>query len=119
MEFCKRLEDERKKERLKQPPRNTIGVPYFCDVILGRGTPIQEHPGNRNLRQIVVGRYKEYEKALKGAKRSIAREIVDTIKQDGGLFIKKEGNKFLPVDDAVAIVKVSANFRTLRLKGGI
>lgn len=112
------LEQRRKLERLKYPLRSTIGVPSAQDVLLGKGTPFQIHWGNRALRQLVSERSKEYDKAQKGAKKSIAKDIVDMIKGDGGLFLKRDGTKWVPVNDDVALLKVSAAFRTLRIKSG-
>ncbi|CAJ1965031.1 unnamed protein product [Cylindrotheca closterium] len=119
LEYCLRLEQQRKHERLNYPLRHSIGVPFPQDVLLGKGLPFQNHPGNTNFRQVVVDRYKEYEKAQKGLKRAIAKEIVDTIRGNGGLFLKQDGKKWVPANDEVSVLKVSAAFRTLRLKGGV
>ncbi|CAJ1965021.1 unnamed protein product [Cylindrotheca closterium] len=118
LEHCRILKQQRKHERLKYPLRHIIGVPSAQDVLLGKGTPFQNHAGNKSLRQVVVDRYKEYEKAQKGLKKVIAKEIVDVIRGNGGLFLKQDGKKWIPVNGEVAVVKVSAAFRTLRLKGG-
>ncbi|CAJ1965027.1 unnamed protein product [Cylindrotheca closterium] len=118
LEYCRRLEQLRKHERLKYPLRHIIGVPSAQDVLLGKGTPFQNHAGNKSLRQVVSDRYKEYEKAQKGLKKVIAKEIVDAIRGNGGLFLKQDGKKWIPVNGEVAVLKVSAAFRTLRLKGG-
>ncbi|CAJ1965263.1 unnamed protein product [Cylindrotheca closterium] len=119
LEYCRRLEQERRHERLNYPLRHNIGVPFPQDVLLGKGTPFQNHPGNTNLRKVVVDRYKEYEKAQKGLKKVIAKEIVDAIRGNGGLFLKQDGKKWVPANDEVAVLKVSAAFRTLRGKGGV
>ncbi|CAJ1946213.1 unnamed protein product, partial [Cylindrotheca closterium] len=59
---------------------------------------------------------KEYEKAKKGRKKVIAQECVDAIRSNGGLFLKQDGNKWFVVDIEVAIKKVGALFRSLRLR---
>ncbi|CAJ1965017.1 unnamed protein product [Cylindrotheca closterium] len=115
-EDSQRLEKQRCLERLKYPIRSTIGVPFCEDVLLGKGTPFQIHTGNRKLRKIVVDRHKEYEKAKKGRKKVIAQECVDAIRSNGGLFLKQDGNKWFVVDIEVAIKKVGALFRSLRLR---
>ncbi|CAJ1964761.1 unnamed protein product [Cylindrotheca closterium] len=117
LEHCNQLEQQRMHERLKYPMRHTIGVPAAHDVLLGKGTPFQNHWGNKNLRHMVLDRYKEYEKAKKGIKKAIACEIVDSIRGTGGLFLKQGEKEWVPVSDEVAMTKVSAGFRTLRLKG--
>ncbi|CAJ1965087.1 unnamed protein product [Cylindrotheca closterium] len=119
LEHCRQLEQQRKHERLKYPLRHSIAVPSPQDVLLGKGTPFQNHPGNKKLRQVVVDRYKEYEKAQKGFKRLIVKEIVDLIRGNGALFLKQDGKKWVPANDEVAMLKVSAAFRTLRRKGGV
>jgi len=118
LEYCRRLEQQRMIERLKYPLRHAIAVPSAQDVLLGKGSPFQNHAGNKSLRQLVFDRYKEYEKAQKGEKKSIAQEIVDAIRGNGGLFLKQDGKKWVRVNDEVSVLKVSAAFRTLRLKGG-
>ncbi|KAL3935899.1 MAG: hypothetical protein SGBAC_008678, partial [Bacillariaceae sp.] len=119
VETCRRLEQQRRHERLKYPRRKSIGIPSTQDVLLGKGSPFQNHSGNKALRQLVKYRYKEYEGAKKGTKKAIAQEIVNVIIMvNGGLFLKQDGNKWAPANDEVAILKVSAAFRTLRSKGG-
>ena len=113
-----RLEEQRQQERLKYPTRRTIAVPFREDVLLGKGTPFQIHTGNKKLRQFVSDRYKKYERAHKGEKKAVAQEIVDIIRGNGGLFLKQDGNRWVPVNDDVSMVKISALFRYLRLKSG-
>ncbi|CAJ1965015.1 unnamed protein product [Cylindrotheca closterium] len=118
LEDRQRLERQRRQERLIYPIPSTIFVPFCEDVLLGKGIPFQIHSGNRKLRMIVADRQKEYEKAKKGRKKSIAKECVDMIRSNGGLFLKQDDNKWFPVDIEVAIKKVGANFRTIRSKSG-
>ena len=118
LEYCRRMEQQRAQERLNYPLRKSVGMASSRDVLLGKGTPYQNHPGNKNLRQIVSDRYKEWDGAQKGAKKAISEEVIDTIRGDGGLFLKQDDDKWIIVDNDVARLKVSAAFRTLRLKGG-
>ena len=119
LDHCKWLKEQRKLERMRYPPRNTIGVPSSQDVLLGKGAPFQNHAGNKNLRLVVEERYKEYEKAQKGAKKQIAEDVIENIRQNGGLFLKQDGAQWVLADHKTVVLKVSAAFRTLRLKGGI
>ncbi|KAL3935574.1 MAG: hypothetical protein SGBAC_008938, partial [Bacillariaceae sp.] len=96
LEICRRLEQQRKHERLKYPLRRTIGTPAAQDVLLGKGQPFQNHSGNKSLRQVVSDRYKEYDKAKRGGKKTIAQEVIDVIRGNGGLFLKQDGNKWVP-----------------------
>ena len=118
LENCRRLEKQRKLERLYFPPRKTIGMPSSQDVLLGKGAPFQNHAGNKNLRLLVAERYREYEKAQKGAKKQLAEDVIETIKHNGGLFLKQDGDQWVLADHKTVVLKVSAAFRTLRLKGG-
>ncbi|KAL3940972.1 MAG: hypothetical protein SGBAC_004580 [Bacillariaceae sp.] len=114
LQHCRRLEDQRKYERLNNPPRSTIHVPFSQDVILGKGCPFQNHPGNKRVRELVDCFAKRYDKAERGDKKEIAQEIVDAIKQSGGYFLKQDGKQWIRVDNKVARKKVSATFRTQR-----
>ena len=113
VEECRRLiEEQRRYERLNFPLRSTIHVPYSQDVLLGKGTPIQNHAGNKRLRQLISEHIKQYDKSQRGEKKALALEIVETIRQRGGLFLKQDGSAWSRVDDDVARLKVTAAFRT-------
>jgi len=105
-------------ERLKEPKRQKIHVPSKFDVLFGKGAPFQSHLGNIQLRSLVSERYKAYAKAAKGQKSQIAQEIVQTVQQNGGLFLRPDGESWVCVKDDVARQKVSALFRTLRFRMG-
>jgi hypothetical protein len=101
-------------ERRQQPRRQKVHVPFKADILFGKGT----HPGNIQLRSLVSERYKIYQKAEKGQKRQIAQEIVQTIQQSAGFFLRPDGDSLICVDDEGARQKVSALFRTIRVKRG-
>ena len=110
-----RQEEQRRYERLNFPPRSTIHVPFSMDVLVGKGIPFQNHPGNIKLRELVSDHMKQYNKAGKLEKRTISMEIVDRIKQSGGLFLKQEcGKQWSRVNDDAARLKVAATFRSYR-----
>ena len=111
----RRQEEQRRYERLNFPPRSTIHVPFSMDVLVGKGIPFQNHPGNIRLRELVSDHMKQYDKAGKLEKRTIAMEIIDRIKQSGGLFLKQDvGNQWSRVNDEAATLKVLATFRSYR-----
>jgi hypothetical protein len=85
-----------------------------CDVLFGKGTPIQNHVGNKNFRLLIADCQKRYEKAQKGEKITFAQEIVDTVIESAGMFLKPNGDVWVPVENDAAKTKVSAVFRTLR-----
>lgn len=115
--YDQHLRDMRSEERLNQPRRHKIGAPSRLDILFGKGLPCQIHPGNVKLRGLVAERHKSYEKAVKGEKREIAQDILQTIQRNSGLFLRPDGDdSWVCVEDDVARQKVSNLFRTLRLK---
>lgn len=105
VEERQRIEAQRRYERLNFPLRSSFYVPFSQDVLLGKGTPFQNFPGDQ---------YKNYDKAQRAEKKVITMGIVDTIRQGGGLFLKQDGDKWIRVEDEVARLKVTAAFRTFR-----
>jgi hypothetical protein len=77
-----------------------------CDVLFGKG--------NKKFRALIADCQKSYEKAKKGEKISLAQEIVDTVIESSGMFLKPDGDVWLPVENDAARTKVSVAFRTLR-----
>ena len=60
------------------------------DVLFGRGSGPNDHEGNIRFRQLVAERKEEYLATNhRQTKAKIAREIVNTIVNDGGRFLKK------------------------------
>jgi hypothetical protein len=86
-----------------------------CDVLLGKGYPIQNHVGNKKLRALIADCQKRYEKAKRGEKIILAQEIVDTVIASSGMFLKPDGDVWIPVETDAAKTKVSAVFRALRM----
>jgi hypothetical protein len=112
--YRQRLVRQRRQERLSQPRRTMIYVPMSRDVLFGKGTPIQNHVGNKKFRGLIADCQKRYEKAKKGEKLFLAQEIVDTVIESSGMFLKPEGDVWLPVGDDAARRKAGNSFRTLR-----
>lgn len=114
------------KRRRKIEELNIIDHPTRFDILLGRGRPYQDFPGNIRLSQVVEMRMAQYETKHKSEKTTIAIDIVHTIKGMGGRFLKRVSNddeaaadsSWEEVDFAVAHKKVSSSFRTRkRIKG--
>lgn len=70
--------------------------------------------GNVKFRAFIADCKKTYEKTKRGEKHVVIQEIVDTVKQSSGLFLKADDEDWIVVDDAAASYKVGAVFRTLR-----
>ena len=82
-------EDENDVGRHFRPSTTTlsspgIGAPALKDVICGRGKMTSSHPGNRKLRDLVIQRKLEYQRAKRrDEKTSITSEIVQTLRELG------------------------------------
>lgn len=77
------------KNREREAASLTITFPTQRDVLLGRGKPFQDFPGNIRLNQLVKHRGKDYDEANKGGRTVYITEIVHTIHQMGGRFLKR------------------------------
>ena len=111
------LRNTRVKERRLNPSFITRNImsPGPFDVVFGKGSRYQDHEGNVRLRKMLVGLRKTYDKAKRGEKRVYHQEVVDTVKQVGGLFLKDDGpDGWSIVDDEAAGAKIGATFRALR-----
>eukprot|EP00538_Stauroneis_constricta_P006258 CAMPEP_0119550960 /NCGR_PEP_ID=MMETSP1352-20130426/4372_1 /TAXON_ID=265584 /ORGANISM="Stauroneis constricta, Strain CCMP1120" /LENGTH=768 /DNA_ID=CAMNT_0007596955 /DNA_START=27 /DNA_END=2333 /DNA_ORIENTATION=- len=96
---------------------NAKGIEFPTEhcVLLGRGRTFQTHPGNLKLAALIescmnwhkiAGRY--------GEKATISKEILQTIRQNGGRFLKRDAAKqmWVEVAESVAFEKVMYGFRT-------
>eukprot|EP00977_Amphora_coffeiformis_P027301 scaffold34601_cov234-Amphora_coffeaeformis.AAC.20 len=65
---------------------NNLGI---WDVLMGRGAAATDYQGNLRLREIVSQRQEEYAQTEKRCeKHKIAKQIVDTVQQNGGRFLQ-------------------------------
>jgi hypothetical protein len=88
------------------------------DVICGRGKPYQEHPGNKQMRQLVKELNGRYQTAVHNQKVFVAEEVLCSIKDLGGRFLKKQAEKYwVEVSHSVAVEKISQTFWTMNWKG--
>ena len=91
-------------------------VPSEYDVLMGKGSSTQSFVGNKRLRHLALACQKQYDKAPRGTKNVLVQELVDTVKQASGMFLKKDGDAWIEVDNATAHQKVAALFRTNRMQ---
>jgi hypothetical protein len=90
-----------------------IDLPGTKDVLLGRGKPVQDHPGNILLRTLVSTFMDQYKSALKLDKSLVALKVVVETKRCGGRFLKRSSDGWwYEVSDEAAREKVSMTFRT-------
>jgi hypothetical protein len=90
-----------------------IPFPLEQDVLLGRGRPYQEFPGNLHLAELIHEHRQVYTSETKRQKTDIANQIVHLIQLAGGRFLKKnDQDVWGQVSQDAARSKVSNGFRT-------
>ena len=90
-------------------------LPAHSHILLGRGKPIQGHPGNQWLVRIVDSLYERYDRATKSEKYQLTTYIVERVGAVGSLFLKQyEGGIWVQATADEAREKVSILFRTQR-----
>jgi hypothetical protein len=89
--------------------------PMTMDILLGRGKPLQRHPGNVRFRQLIACNADNYELGDRFQKTLIAADVVATIRESDGRFLKPcEKDGWETINDETARLKVAHTFRTLR-----
>jgi hypothetical protein len=109
-------------QRLKLEGRNDnkegsdhISAPGPFDILMGRSKVAQEHSGNIRYKHLIETHSDRYEDAPKSAKTTIAKDLVQMIKDSGGRFLRfEQGTGWVEVEDAVAREKGSMAFRDKR-----
>lgn len=94
-------------------------LPSRCDVLLGKGRPIQFSPGNQRLELIVDEYLDKYHDSStsKLEKTALAAEIVRRVKDRLGVrFLSKSSGIWMEVGDEMARDKVSHMFRHQKQK---
>ncbi|KAL7492078.1 hypothetical protein ACHAWT_001449 [Skeletonema menzelii] len=83
--------------------------PTSNDVLLGRGGNNYAHEGNERLREIALGRAREYGASTKSIKGIISGQVLQQVQETGARFLKKIDYKadiWVEVDNEVAREKV-------------
>lgn len=91
-EFLRDVAEQREVEekvRRQKATSSIIEYPTQYDVLLGRGKPLQDFPGNIRLNILVEQQRSVYDTLNKGGKSACIVTIVETIRQMGGRFLKK------------------------------
>ncbi|KAL3932095.1 MAG: hypothetical protein SGBAC_011008, partial [Bacillariaceae sp.] len=109
---------KQKEEYLKTNPipDGAVDMPIKFDVLLGKGMPVQEHPGNRHLHELVALKYEEYDSAKRDRKTEITEELVQEINKSSGRFLKRHdvSGMWVEVPTREARDKVCHGFRRKR-----
>mmetsp|Transcript_10956 Transcript_10956/g.25949 ORF Transcript_10956/g.25949 Transcript_10956/m.25949 type:complete len:550 (-) Transcript_10956:287-1936(-) len=94
-----------------------VECPRHEDCLFGRGRNTMKHPGNVAMRRLLEEKQGRYSVALHHTKAEIAWEVVNTIKDGGGRFLKESNTGlYTLVDDETARKKISIAFRDLKSK---
>jgi hypothetical protein len=109
-----RWENRRKLERMVHKA-DRVGVLGRNDVLLGRGKGPAQYFGNIRYRSLMERHSDTYDNSSNEGKMRITNEIVDTIRESSGRFMKEGGAGWEVVPDNVARLKVSQAFRTYRV----
>mmetsp|Transcript_11697 Transcript_11697/g.28029 ORF Transcript_11697/g.28029 Transcript_11697/m.28029 type:complete len:475 (+) Transcript_11697:1176-2600(+) len=99
-------------------------TPRPFDVLFGRGK-VKDHPGNIQLHKLIAMHQAKYDSAERWEKTVIAEDIVSSIRQFDGRFLKlvsihnhqhQPKKRWVEVDPDTAREKVSHTFRSKRTK---
>lgn len=102
-------------EKVTSPEQVHVIVPSQTDVLLGRGKPIQNHPGNVRLSLIVESLLQNYDEVAKRQEKTrMAAETVEKMKVAGVRFLEKVSGGWVVAPDKLARERVSSTFRTVR-----
>jgi hypothetical protein len=119
LEFIRKrreIEEEQKLAKERQSgATNLVESPRQIDVLLGRGRPYQQYPGNIQLAAFIDHLRAQYKTLDRLNKTSLTHGIVHMIKDSGGRFLKRADDgsgRWVEVSNDVAREKVSHGFRT-------
>jgi hypothetical protein len=96
------------------PKDKRVRVPGSFDVLLGRGRPLQDNPGNVRYRHFIEQNNERYTKASRHVKTIIAEDLLNTVKAQGGRFLKLDDNGWTEADGKEARAKIAHSFRSLK-----
>ena len=82
------------------------------DVLLGRGSGVTKHEGNKKYRNLIVRSQYNYVLATRSEKTAMARRIVAEIRRNKGRFLKQdESGAWIDVGNKKAVEKTSQALR--------
>jgi hypothetical protein len=100
-----------------------IDLPDRNDVLIGKGRPIQNHPGNRRLLELVQGHLDDYNQADRiGGRKAVASKVIQEVlypcpRGYGVKFLKRRDDSGwweVVTEEDVLIEKVCNAFRAIR-----
>ncbi|CAJ1969728.1 unnamed protein product [Cylindrotheca closterium] len=101
-------------EESEKDAEGRIRKPSNPDILLGRGKPFQNHPGNQRMLRIVDEHKERYLSEKRDKKRAIVEEVLDIIQRHGARFLKRidHGEYWREVESSVSFEKVSHALRS-------
>ena len=85
------------------------------DVLFGNH--IVNNPGNRRLRELVLGVAEEYDRTERGKKKDIVLRLMSSIRRSGGRFlVVREDQRWEVASEQTTRERISKQFRNLRRK---
>ncbi|CAJ1959509.1 unnamed protein product [Cylindrotheca closterium] len=105
------MKKRRIQERQELRTTRTVMIPCSFDILVGKGKPFQEHPGNMELREWIRKHQTSYEVAQKYEKKNLVLQVIGMVKGRGGRFLKDVGGCWSEVEEDVARAKVGHLFR--------
>mmetsp|Transcript_17043 Transcript_17043/g.46729 ORF Transcript_17043/g.46729 Transcript_17043/m.46729 type:complete len:692 (+) Transcript_17043:60-2135(+) len=106
-------EDDRHLELNESPALPPDYTPSAFDVCCGRGKKNWNHQGNMNYRQLIRSTVEAYQCAGKRERTKIIHSIMQTIRQQGGRFVKQDADsgRWIDIGFASALEKVDHSLR--------
>jgi hypothetical protein len=85
--------------------------PNDHDILPGRGSNVNNNPGNVRFIELSREAMHKYETAEKGQKKAVSEKIVQQLRREGRRFIYRSGDSWGIMDDKQAVAKTSSAIR--------
>lgn len=93
------------------PPDKIVVTLREGDVVFGR----QGHEGNQKLRNLIESMSAEYDEATRGQKKELVEDLMKSILQAGGRFLKQiSPSTYEELSNETASAKIGSHFRNYR-----
>jgi hypothetical protein len=104
---------DRQMKAINEANNGAILYPTPDDVLIGRGTPYQDHVGNVRLSRLIEILLDKYRACASDnfAKTCLSMHVIKTVQDYGGRFVQQTSQGWSVADDSVARQKVSSAFR--------
>lgn len=106
--------NSQKKLIMSDAGKTRVVLPADVDILLGRGKPFQNHPGNQRMLGLVDKYRDRYQEAERKEKHDIVEEVMGIICGSGGRFLRRVDyeNYWVEVNHSIAYRKVGHAFRS-------